>query len=122
VPPPPPPPAPEPNRTVTYLAFGVGGLGLIGGATTGIITMTMAPKLDCPDARCTNEHADNLRQARTLATISNVALAAGLAGVTLGAVSLIVPATSPRQPRAGKGTRLALRLGPASAALEGELP
>lgn len=75
-----------PNRTAAYVAFGVGGAGLLTGTITGILAMTKEGSLECPDNHCPPAEHDALDSAKTLATISTIGFGVGLAGAATGVV------------------------------------
>jgi hypothetical protein len=80
------PAARGPDRTAAYIAFGIGGAGLVTGTITGILAMTKEGSLECPDNQCPPAEHDALDSARTLATISTIGFGVGLAGAATGVV------------------------------------
>jgi hypothetical protein len=78
----------------TYVGVGVGGVGLIVGAVTGVMVLSKKPAItrECnPNQTCPSGKASNdLDSANTLATVSTVAFIAGVAGAGVAVVSLIL--------------------------------
>jgi hypothetical protein len=104
----------------------LGGAGLVVGGTAGIVTLSMAHDVNCVEGRCTGEMADRVRSARRLATVSNIGLAVGIVGTTIGVISLLTsPSGSSNSSRQGRRTArvaLAAAVGPGSLFLTGSLP
>lgn len=105
-----PPPKPRPRerpvlvvqapiqrqRVSAYVAFGVGGAGLILGSVTGILTLKAGGDLaaTCPNAnrvceRGTPNYASNISAYHTFGTLSAVGFGVGLAGVGVGTYFLL---------------------------------
>jgi len=88
---------------VTYAGIVVGGLGLVTGAITGVLTLSKASsvKNECKvNMMCTsNQGISDLNAGNSLATISTIGFAVAGAGAVVAVVSLIVghraPATTP---------------------------
>lgn len=74
------------------VAFGVGGIGLVVGAITGIASLSAVGDLEaaCPDASCPAAEQGTIDDAETLANVSNVGFAVGAAGVAVGVVLLVL--------------------------------
>ncbi len=71
-----------------YVAFGVGGAGLIVGGVTGALALSKHSSLSkaCnSNGQCPSSESDTLSSYHTLGTISGVGFAVGLAGVGAGA-------------------------------------
>jgi hypothetical protein len=104
------------QRTVGWVALGVGGTGLAVGGIFGILGLSDKSDLEasCPDRRCEPDQYDALDAYETKKTISTVGLIGGaVLGVT-GAV-LIVTApdgASPSAARSRKLPRLGAFVGP----------
>ena len=86
------------NRTLTYVAFGVSGVGLAVGATTGILWLkarsdikSSCGSLSCEAATDSEEsrYADQQQRYNTYGTLSAIGFAVGLAGAATG-VTLIL--------------------------------
>lgn len=92
------PPAPPraPNRTPAYIAYGVGGVGLVAGGVLGIMTMQKHKDLQgrCPDDVCSPADQSDIDSAKTLGNISTVAFGVGAAGVALGTILIFTAGSS----------------------------
>jgi hypothetical protein len=78
----------EPSRPVphvTWILLGTGGALLAGGAVTGVLTLSRKSELDdrCPGEVCPRNDPE-LSEARTLATVTDILLGVGAAGVLTG--------------------------------------
>lgn len=109
---PPPPtatqaPPPPPSRVPAYVAFGVGGAGIVVGAITGVLALSDASALKkkCPNDACPAgvDWKGEKSAAMTKGWISTVGFGVGAAGVVAGIVLLVV--TSPKT-QAKMGTAL----------------
>jgi hypothetical protein len=95
---PPLPVAPPPQRsmsTLVYIGFGIGGASLLAAAVTGGLSLAKTSNLaaECDATRrCPtgSAGAGDLAAATTLANISNVTLAVGVAGVATGIVGIVL--------------------------------
>jgi hypothetical protein len=93
-----PPAAPEENdgaglRTAGYIAGGVGLVGLALFAIAGLGAKSTYDKLDadCGETPCTDEaHRSDIAGGRMLQTAANLGLAAGVAGLGVGATLLVL--------------------------------
>lgn len=99
-------------RTLSYVAFGVGGVGVIAGSIFGIkaiSTMNEANKI-CPDKSCSDPGAvEQSQDAKGFATLSNIGFGLGIAGLATGVILLLKsPSNSPP-----KATALRLDILPA---------
>lgn len=118
-PPPEPPPEPSPpqdtppaqptdtgaqksDKTLAYVLWGVGGVGLVTGTITGV--MAMGKKGDLEDqctsnGECPGEAQDTLDSAKTLALVSTIGFGVGIAGAAAGTVLyFMAPASSAALP------------------------
>ena len=100
------------DRTLGYVAGGVGAAGLLVGTVTGILAMGKAKTADdhcwdTPTKACDQEGVDANSSGKTLAAISTVGFAVGVVGVGLGTY-LILTAGDEGQPE----TALVTRAGP----------
>jgi hypothetical protein len=104
-----PPPAPDPtkqdterrgqrNRTLSYVAFGVSGVGLAVGATTGILWLKARSdiKESCGSLSCeasteseASRYEDQQQRYNTYGTLSAIGFAVGVAGAATG-ITLIL--------------------------------
>jgi hypothetical protein len=116
----PPLPAPE-SRGARTAGFVVGGVGLVGlgvGAAFGLKTFSNKKDSDayCSGTVCDQQGLDLRDQAKTASTISNIAFAAGLAGVAVG--TYLVFFTGSGGPKTGPAMALASSVAPGRAGLE----
>jgi hypothetical protein len=82
------------QRTLGYVAGGVGLAGLVVGSVTGLLVLDRKDTVDqeCPEHdRCSKEGKEAADSGKSLATVSTIAFAVGLAGVGTG-VTLILTA------------------------------
>ncbi len=106
-----PPAAPESegSHTGAYVAFGIGGLGLLVGSVTGGLALSKAS--DCPDKVCKTQ--SDLDSAKTMANVSTVSFGAGIVGVAVGVILLLTGnktnAESPASPASRPAPRLAMQ-------------
>lgn len=97
----PPPPKTSRSYALTYAAFGVGGLGVLVGSVTGVMSLTKSSSLSdqCPDNKCpeydTPSFQDQLGTAKTLGTVSTVSFVVGGAGILTGVLSIVL---APKEP------------------------
>lgn len=100
-------PREAPSRIPAYVAFGVGGAGLIVGSVTGILALGMHSDLkdQCPTGHCKPQSDAEAEQMesdrsryRTLGTISGVGFVTALAGAGTGAVLLVTGSTGAPKP------------------------
>ena len=73
------------SKTPIYVAFGIGGAGLVLGGITGGLALSKAS--DCPNKVCENQ--SDLDSAKTMATISTIGFGVGIAGVAVGTILLL---------------------------------
>jgi hypothetical protein len=125
-------PAPRPERsepgagqrTFAYIALGAGGAGLVVGSVFGLAGLTKKSDLEaaCPDRSCPPSEFERLDSYETQRTVSIVGFTVGTVFAAAGvALLLTAPSAAPAQAGAAPA-RLALRLGPGTAELVGELP
>jgi hypothetical protein len=103
-----PSPAPPPkhvSRVPAWIAFGVGGAGLVVGTVTGIIALGIHSDLadQCPTGHCqTTDDAQyksmssDLSRYHTYGTIAGIGFGVGVAGVATGVVLLLTGSASER--------------------------
>jgi hypothetical protein len=116
------------GSTNAYVAFGLAGVGVLGGSITGLLSLgkTSDAKEHCAGNDCTAAAQDDIDSAKSLATISNigfgVAILAGAWGVyevlSSSAPSGDVPATA-LESRHAPQLSLGILPGQATAALQG---
>ncbi len=116
-----PPPAPNPteqeterrgkrNRTLSYVAFGVAGVGLAVGATTGVLWLKARSdiKSSCGSLSCeastdseASRYEDQQQRYNTFGTISAISFAVGVAGAATGITLILL---EPKPNSDGKAT------------------
>lgn len=85
-----PKPAPQasPDRTAAYVAFGIGGVGLVGGAVFAGLALGEKKSLDadpaCEAKQCPPEYADRESRMHTYADIATVGLVTFIVGAGAG--------------------------------------
>jgi hypothetical protein len=101
---------------VAVAGLGVGVVGLVVGATTGILTLVRAADLKskCTDGVCPTDAG--LDGAQALGTVSTIAFVVAGVGAAVGVGSLLLVGD---RPEARKGAWLRLRLGVGAATVEG---
>ncbi len=105
----PPPPAANTRRTLTYVAFGVGGAGLLAGGITGSLFLRKRADLndECRDGGlCGSASSDKVDTYRMFGNVSGVSLAVGVAGVGAGLVLLL---TEPKRVEKASASGLSVR-------------
>ena len=115
------------NKTFAYVAFGVGGAGLVVGAVTGIIAIGKHSKLkdNCPNDTCPSDQQDKVDSYKTVGTISTIGFIVGGVGIAAGAVLFF---TAPKEHSAmakyttiqAKGVTMTPYFGGTSAGLTGK--
>jgi len=100
----------EPNRLPAWIAFGVGGAGLVVGSVTGVLALQTHSDLaeKCPNDTCnptTPEEEHDMRSDRsryhTFGTISGIGFVVAIAGAVTGTVLLVTGTPSePSPPKA----------------------
>ncbi len=96
------------DSTLTYVAFGFGGAGLVLGGVTGALALNKRSKLsDACDAagNCRSDQDSALHSYHTLGTVSGVGFAVGVAGLGAGVALWLLH----RNPSAAPAQGLALR-------------
>jgi hypothetical protein len=84
---------PEPgSRVPAYVAFGVGGVGVILGAITGVLSLSKVSDLrqSCPGNQCSPAEQGSISSAQSFGTVSTVGFVLGGLGVATGTVLLFV--------------------------------
>ena len=91
-PPPTPPPTDSESSATPIAPFVLGGIGIVGlgvGSYFGVKAMSDADDANelCPDGKCTSQRGEDLMDdARTAATVSNIAFGVGAAALVTGVV------------------------------------
>jgi len=78
-------PSAKKSKMPAFIAFGIGGAGLLTGAITGGLAMSKAS--DCPNKVC--ESQSDLDSAKSMATVSTIGFSVGIAGVAVGTILLL---------------------------------
>jgi len=92
----------EASKLPAWIAFGVGGAGLVVGSVTGVLALSAHSELEaeCPTGTCTltpeNEHEirSDLSRYHTFGTISGIGFVVAVAGGGTGAVLLLTGSKS----------------------------
>ncbi len=82
-----PSPRAAPDRRPAVVAFGIGGLGLLGGSVFAALALKDKSELDaeaCPDRQCPPAHADKMREMKRFSHFATVGLGVALAGAGVG--------------------------------------
>lgn len=76
------------GKTLAYVAFGVGAVGLAFGAVTGILALGKHGDLSdqCPGDKCTSDKQSDIDSYKTMGTLSTVGFIVGGVGIAAGAV------------------------------------
>jgi hypothetical protein len=79
------------DHTLTYIAFGIGGAGLITWAAAGIPFLQAQNDLKdkCPNDHCPATESDSVDRYRKLGTIAGIGMGVGLAGIGVGLALLL---------------------------------
>jgi hypothetical protein len=130
----PPSPVPEPSPrpevapddgsalpAVGWVAFALGGAGLVAGAVAGGLTLASASDLEarCPGRVCAGADREDYDRTVRLGNVTTVLLVAGGAVLGAGSIVLIVSATDDG---AADAATLGVRVGMGSLAIEGAMP
>lgn len=97
----------EPSRLPAWIAFGVGGAGLVVGSVTGVLALQAHSDLEaqCPTGKCypapEDEHEvrSDLSRYHTFGTISGIGFVVAIAGAATGTVLLVTGSHSEPAPR-----------------------
>lgn len=83
------------SKIPAYVAFGVGGAGLLVGAITGVLAMGKASDLDkaCTSGKCPSDQQSNIDSYKSMGTISTIGFVVAGVGAAAGVVLLL---TSPK--------------------------
>jgi len=112
------------TSSLVYIGFGVGGVGLIAGTITGLMSLSRAGNVDslCPGGTCPTqakleEAQPENKAAYTLANVSNVAFALGVVGVGVGVAGFFLSGSEPK--KSAPETSLRVLVGPTGVGLSG---
>jgi tetratricopeptide (TPR) repeat protein len=104
---PPPEPPPKPNHVPAYIAFGVGGVGLVTAVVTGIVANS---KYQDAKTTCSPHCSDaQISSAKSLALVSTIATGVAVVGAGVGLTLFL---TSSSSPSASAAPRVRLAFGP----------
>lgn len=92
----------EASKLPAWIAFGIGGAGLVVGSVTGVLALSAHSELEaeCPTGTCyltpENEHdtRSDLSRYHTFGTISGIGFVVGVAGGATGAILLLTGSKS----------------------------
>jgi hypothetical protein len=103
------------QRTVGWVAVGVGSAGVAVGAVAGLLAMNQHGELEgaCQNGSCWPDKADQVDSYNTKRSISSVAF---IAGGVIGLTGVVLVLSAPREPR-----EVSLVIGPRSVVLQGAL-
>jgi hypothetical protein len=101
------------RRFVSYVLFGVGGVGIVGGAVTGGLALHKRSdlKAQCLGDTCPSSSAKTLSRYHTYGTTSAVGFALGVAGLGTGLALLLTEPHAEESARAGLTLHPVLGLG-----------
>lgn len=102
------------RRTLAYVALGVGGVGLAGWGTTGILFLHKKGQLDdsCVGEDCRPNQQKRIDRYNLFGTIAPISAAVGVAGLGTGIVLLLTePKSRPEKPSTGLSVRPMVGLG-----------
>jgi hypothetical protein len=132
-----PPPAPAPvvtarpvassapessvQRTLGWVALGIGGAGLAVGGVFGVLGLSEQSELDesCPDRECAPEHYAALDSYESKKTISTIGVVGGAAFALTGAVLLVTAPGDGARAQRSSTPRIGAAVGPNRIALFG---
>ncbi len=91
------------NKTLAFVAFGVGGAGLVVGAITGLMAMGKHSDLEkaCGGETCPATEQDNVDSYKTMGTISTVGFIVAGVGAAAGAILWL---TAPKETTTANGS------------------
>ncbi len=103
----------ETRRIISYVAFGVGGAGLVTGGITGSLALRKRSDLksDCIGAVCPSSSKKKIDSYHLYGTISGLGLAVGVAGLGTGLVLLLTEPKTEETASAGLHVRPSVGLG-----------
>lgn len=108
------------NRTLAYVALGVGGAGIVIGAVTGTLALQKRSNLnsECSGSTCPRSAQSDLNSYHTLGLVSGIGFGVGLAGAAAGLV-LLQLGGGHRDATGASATGLQLHLNPGSFRVQG---
>jgi hypothetical protein len=114
-------PSSSPNRVPAFIAFGVGGAGIVVGSVAGIMALGTKSTLDnaCVNKICPATSQSDIDSLNTRATISTIGFIVGGAGVAVGAFLFATARGSEARTAAVPHVRVQAWLGAGSAGVGG---
>ncbi len=108
------------EKLAPYVAFGVGGLGIVIGSVTGILALKKHSELSdaCSGGVCPQDQQSTLDSYHRLGWVSGVGFVVGVAGAATGTV-LLIKQKRERPAESASVSRLELYAGPGQAGLRG---
>ncbi len=100
--------------TLAYVGFGVGIAGVAVGSVTGLWAMRRSTDLEdqCAGTVCPTSYEEDIASARTIAKVSNITFAIGLAGLAVGTGALLFGGDEVSESTASRGVRVEPEVGP----------
>lgn len=82
---------------LAIVGFSIGGAGLLLGSITGLVAIGQTSDIEdrCDGGACSPAEQDDIDAANTMANVSNVSFALGLAGIGVGVVALLLDDDAP---------------------------
>ncbi len=89
--------APAPSYTLVWVGFGIAAVGVVAGATTGLMASSKASTLSegCTDGRCPPELHGTVDSYQTLGTISTISFVVAGIGAGIGIYGLVSSSSAP---------------------------
>jgi hypothetical protein len=86
------------QRTLGFVALGIGGAGLVAGSITGLMAISRHGELQtrCPGGACPPEEQKTLDNYRTFSTVSTIGFIVAGAGA-IGGMTLLLTSPNPRE-------------------------
>jgi len=99
---------------LVYIGFGVGGVGLIVGTVTGVMSLsaTSAAKEHCTGNLCQPAAQDDIDSAKLLGNVANIGFGAAILGTGLGIIGLVTSGGSSEPAPSTTGLKVEPLLGP----------
>jgi hypothetical protein len=99
---------------LVYIGFGIGGVGLIVGSVTGVMSLsaTSAAKEHCSGNQCQPAAQEDIDSAKLLANVANIGFGAAILGTGLGIVGLVTSGGRSEPVLSSTGLKIEPLLGP----------
>lgn len=113
-------PRPSGASALTWIGFGVGGVGLLVGGVTGALAAGKAAtvKDNCPNQVCPPAYHEDLNSAKSLSSVSTIGFAVGVIGLGVGVWGLVSGTSA--EPEKTTSSRVRPWIGLGTAGLLGE--